>query len=611
MKDRRRTQRPSPPVRTEMPDSLLRPGVAAAMRLERDHLFDSGHFSKAPTLMRLLAFLIEQTLAGKGEELKSYSVAVDGLGRDPDFDTQADSYPRVQVVRLRKMLESFYARHEPVEHLCIYLRSGSYRIRLGPLSAAYPELVRSHPVGAATPFPHPEMDDDPVTRVAKDVAVSTSAIDTELHPVQKLKPEQNFLLGSWRVIAGVLLLLAIMIVAYTRNVPSVPGKQQTALLQVNAPILLLERVNAGPDPRSIATADGVYALLADAIGRSWLVRLRLASTDTPSNTSPKPNYLITVQLGEAAETGRPLYLRLTDYKTSNLLWSTSVNIKPDTPVGGSLAPAIAQLTGPFGVIAARETRRAQGSYGPGYSCLLGYLANVVTSSKEVDENLSNCLQHEIEDAKLDAVRLAFQSFHMMKPKPDSFGQNDQVGQAIILARQSIKADPKEAYTHFAMARIHFVSGNCPVGRLHSNRAIEANPYDPLLLAILGNFAATCGYTEGIAMLEKAYAFRSPGDSHARLSLILAAIWQKRLDRLELLRGDGEETDGNSAAYHYLCETLIAAAHNEIDLAQTNWRKFKASPHARKSTNDAMLGSVIMSPEIRIRILQYLKSKNVI
>jgi hypothetical protein len=180
-----------------------------------------------------------------------------------------------------------------------------------------------------------------------------------------------------------------------------------------------------------------------------------------------------------------------------------------------------------------------------------------------------------------------------------------------LARQSIDADPKEAYAHFAMARIQFVSGNCSSGQQHSTHAVEANPFDPVILAVLGNFAAICGYPDGLVMLDKALAFRSPGESHARLSLILASIWQKRFDQLKTLREDGEQATGTSAAYHYLCETLIAAALDDTAAARVNWQKFRASPHKNSASDDAMLESVIMSADIRARILGFLEQKGVI
>ncbi|MEN9392683.1 MAG: hypothetical protein RLZZ104_1026, partial [Pseudomonadota bacterium] len=98
----------------------------AALRREMEYLLASSMFRKSPKLSQLLAYLVGATLRGEGETLKSYTVAVDGLGRAADFDAQADSYPRVQVMRLRNFLSSFYARYEPVGELCIYILPGSY-----------------------------------------------------------------------------------------------------------------------------------------------------------------------------------------------------------------------------------------------------------------------------------------------------------------------------------------------------------------------------------------------------------------------------------------------------------------------------------------------------
>lgn len=580
------------------------------MRLERDHLFDSGHFAKAPTLMRLLAFLVEQTLAGQGDQLKSYGVAVDGLGRDEDFDTQADSYPRVQVVRLRKLLEAYYARHEPAQNSCIFLKSGSYRVRLAPLTAAYPELVRAHPAAATEILVESKLADEvagsPFFELADDVPAVVAAPGADQARGTWKRPH----LPLWIYGLGSALLLSIGIICYLWFQSVDQTRAQVAPARLEPPVLLIEAVSTVSDARSEAVADDIYALLADGIGRSWLVRLRLENAAGSAATA-KPSYRIAAQLGEANGGLRPLYLRLTDYETSNMLWSATVSINTNEPIVDSLGQAIAQLTGPFGVIAARERRALQGRYGAGYGCLLGYLANVAGGQSKVRIRLSSCLAQTNADAKLDAVRLAFRSFQQMEP---SAGNNDRQAQVIVamnFARQAIEADPKEAYAHFAMARIYFVSGKCSSGRQHALRSMEANPYDPVILAILGSFTASCGYPEGLTMLDQAYAFRSPGESHARLSLILAAIWQKRFDRLELLRGDGQETGAASASYHYLCEALIAAALDETDVARLNWQKFTASPHAKGTSDDVILQSVIMSGDIRARVLLFLRKKNVI
>ena len=55
------------------------------------------------------AIVVDKTLAGDGGSIKAYSIAVDVLGRPPDFDPQNDPIVRVQARRLRNLLEQFYA----------------------------------------------------------------------------------------------------------------------------------------------------------------------------------------------------------------------------------------------------------------------------------------------------------------------------------------------------------------------------------------------------------------------------------------------------------------------------------------------------------------------
>jgi len=75
-----------------VPDASER-SFDTALREEMEYLLASETFRKSPKLSQLLAYLVGATLRGEGEALKSYTVAVEGLGRDPDFDAQADSYP--------------------------------------------------------------------------------------------------------------------------------------------------------------------------------------------------------------------------------------------------------------------------------------------------------------------------------------------------------------------------------------------------------------------------------------------------------------------------------------------------------------------------------------
>ena len=64
---------------------------------------ESDTFRTAPMMRTLLLYLWKH----QGEPISEYAIAVDALGRSPDFDPKTDSTVRVQVARLRAKLKEF------------------------------------------------------------------------------------------------------------------------------------------------------------------------------------------------------------------------------------------------------------------------------------------------------------------------------------------------------------------------------------------------------------------------------------------------------------------------------------------------------------------------
>lgn len=80
--------------------------------------------------MQLPAFLnyvVKEELAGRGNKIKAYTVAVDALGRPDSFDPSTDPVIRVIANRLRKALDNAYARDDVEVPVRIELIRGSYR----------------------------------------------------------------------------------------------------------------------------------------------------------------------------------------------------------------------------------------------------------------------------------------------------------------------------------------------------------------------------------------------------------------------------------------------------------------------------------------------------
>ncbi len=70
----------------------------------------SKAFANSGQLCAILTYLIEETLSGRGEQIKAYNIGVDALGRESDFDPTTDSIVRAQIHRLRTKLRSYYAK---------------------------------------------------------------------------------------------------------------------------------------------------------------------------------------------------------------------------------------------------------------------------------------------------------------------------------------------------------------------------------------------------------------------------------------------------------------------------------------------------------------------
>ena len=61
-------------------------------------------FRDSLRLASFLKFVVEAALDGKSDRIKSYTIAVEALGRGPAFDPQADPIVRVEAGRLRQAL---------------------------------------------------------------------------------------------------------------------------------------------------------------------------------------------------------------------------------------------------------------------------------------------------------------------------------------------------------------------------------------------------------------------------------------------------------------------------------------------------------------------------
>jgi TolB-like protein len=86
----------------------------------------SEPFQRSPRSRDFLAYVVTETLEGRGDRLSERTVARGALGRGPDFDGSADSVVRVTATRVRKALEIYYAGAGAHDGVRVVLPAGSY-----------------------------------------------------------------------------------------------------------------------------------------------------------------------------------------------------------------------------------------------------------------------------------------------------------------------------------------------------------------------------------------------------------------------------------------------------------------------------------------------------
>jgi len=521
----------------EKPDSAAEAAGAnlAGLVDEVGRIDASAEFQRAPVMRRLLAFLAARTLAGEGEQLKAYSVAVEGLGRPSDFDPQLDSYPRVQVGRLRRMIDAYYAQNPPVANQRLTIPSGGYRVVM--------ETV------ARGPGPGPAPGEEP-----------------EVAPVVPAKREW------WRsrAMAAALLLL---IVAVSGIAGYLALRTPRADRMVLAPTLTLGPIRAsGPDTaEQIVRVD---AILTDALRRPWMIRLRTSDTTAASSTDSSDFRLVGEITGGASPT---LYLRLWRRDPERVIWSTALAL-PDDPAAlqaALLAPMVSIIQ-PNGVIATEQRATLDDSYAPGFPCLLQFETYRRERMEPRRELLEGCLAETLELQPRVTPAVAAQSFleldraRLFQP---GGGRNYEAAEA--KARAAIAINPYSADAQFAMARVAAAQGQCARARAHGLRATDLNPYNPDIMAMVGRYLTQCGDLGGVPMIERAIALDPNPPAGFFPPLIYVALREGDRDRALALASRMAPSGDALAPEQYLALTVARAATGDRPGAAVAWQGVEA------------------------------------
>jgi hypothetical protein len=105
----------------------------------------SRTFTRSEQLRAFLRYVCHLEMAGRGDEISEYRIAVEALGRPQNYTTAEDSAVRSRAHALRGKLEEFYTNEMPHAPVRIEMIKGSYR----------PSFAARTPEMEVSPAPQP------------------------------------------------------------------------------------------------------------------------------------------------------------------------------------------------------------------------------------------------------------------------------------------------------------------------------------------------------------------------------------------------------------------------------------------------------------------------
>ena len=296
--------------------SILPQPTEAEVRAHLDILLRSEALAISERNRRFLTYIVDETLAGRGDRIKAYNVALTAFDRTDDFDPQTDPIVRIEASRLRRALEHYYLTAGKTDAVRIAIPKGSY---VANFSTVAPDPI-------APPDAEPSKPSDRETETGRLLA-QVPARRSSLWPIAAA--------AAFALVALAWLLPVVIDRAVNSARVSTP---RTSLL------VLPFEASAGEDHALIARG-----ITAELIGRLMPIEHLAVLGEHPATANPgvEPDYILS---GSAHAMGDKIYISavLADLRTGRYLWTWNVErnltgpdlIGTETAIAGEIADGI-------------------------------------------------------------------------------------------------------------------------------------------------------------------------------------------------------------------------------------------------------------------------------
>jgi TolB-like protein len=119
------------------PDVLF---SVTAVEEELERIFKDSHFTESAILRKFLSFIVQETILGRANRLKEYTIAINVLEKPLNFNPQENGIVRIHAGRLRRALSQYYNEMGSDDQIVITIPKGKYvpffANRSNPIEAA-------------------------------------------------------------------------------------------------------------------------------------------------------------------------------------------------------------------------------------------------------------------------------------------------------------------------------------------------------------------------------------------------------------------------------------------------------------------------------------------
>jgi len=443
--------------------------VLAALR----RILDSEGFAASDRHRQFLSYVVEETLSGRADRLKGYTIAVQVFGRDTTFDAQTDPLVRIEARRLRQSLEHYYLTSGRTDPVRISIPKGGY--------VPVFEQVISAAIQAAAPPPAPN----------------------KLRSGERFPRTVRMLAASLATAAVACL---VLIAALHEGGDRLSGGP-TVEAAIVGPMLLIDPVSTiTGSSQETALARGLAEELTAALSRFKTIQVvpsangEARSGSADSRAFDRDRRLHGYRLKGSVRTLEHLVrvvVNLEDNASGSILWTRTFDAEPEeqnaSDIESEIASRVAGTLGdPYDVLFSAEAMRARSERSAAhdsYRCVLGIYAYGENPTASEHRALRDCHEKTVAamplyaDAWLNLTWLYLDEYRFdFNPMPPSQSALDRAADA---ARHGLSLQPDGARAHLAMAMVHWFRHDFRSFDEQARIALSLNRNDPLVAAELG------------------------------------------------------------------------------------------------------------------------------